>query len=111
MGFDCINHCLSIYFGIVISTFLYACDSWILTAELEKRTQAFKTKCYQRLNNSAYKVNITNEEVRRKIQVSQGRKKSWLERDSNPGPLAYLRALSQLSYRATWSSFDVLPPA
>ena len=83
------DHCLSIYFGIVISTFLYACDSWILTAELEKRTQAFKTKCYQRLNNSAYKVHITNEEVLRKIQVSQGRKKSWLDRDSNPGPLAY----------------------
>ena len=27
--------------SLVISIFLYACESWTLTAELEKRTQAF----------------------------------------------------------------------
>ena len=28
--------------SLVISIFLYACESWTLTAELEKNTQAFE---------------------------------------------------------------------
>ena len=56
----------------VISMFLYACESWTLTAELEKRTQAFKMRCYRRLLNISYKDYVTNEEVRRKIQASTG---------------------------------------
>ena len=28
--------------SLVISIYLYACESWTLTAELEKRTQAFE---------------------------------------------------------------------
>ena len=53
---------------LVISIFLYACESWTLTAELEKRTQAFEIRFYRRLLNISYKDYITNEEVRRKIQ-------------------------------------------
>ena len=37
--------------SLVISIFLYACESWTLTAELEKRTQAFEMRCYRRLLN------------------------------------------------------------
>ena len=58
--------------SLVISIFLYACDSWTLTAELEKRTQAFEMRCYRRLLNISYKDHITNEEVRRKIQAVIG---------------------------------------
>ena len=35
--------------SLVISIFLYACESWTLTAELEKRTQVFEMRCYWRL--------------------------------------------------------------
>ena len=38
--------------SLVISIFLYACGSWTLTAELEKRTQAFEMRCYRRLLNT-----------------------------------------------------------
>ena len=31
--------------SLVISIFLYGCESWILTAELEKRTQTFDMRC------------------------------------------------------------------
>ena len=31
---------------LVISIFLYACESWMLTAELERKTQAFEMRCY-----------------------------------------------------------------
>ena len=56
----------------LISIFLYACESWTLTAELEKRTQAFEMRHHRRLLNISYKDNITNEEVRRKIQAAIG---------------------------------------
>ena len=58
--------------SLVISIFLCACESWTLTAELEKRTQAFEMRCYRRLLNISYKDHVTNEEVRRKIQAAIG---------------------------------------
>ena len=58
--------------SLVISIFLYACESWTLTAELEKRTQAFEMRCYRRLFNISYKDHVTNEDVRRKIQAAIG---------------------------------------
>ena len=45
---------------LVISIFLYACESWTLTAELGKRTQAFEMRCYRRLLNISYKDRVTN---------------------------------------------------
>ena len=41
--------------SLVISIFLFVCESWTLTAELEKRTQAFEMRCYRRQLNIAYK--------------------------------------------------------
>ena len=58
--------------SLVISIFLYACESWTLTAELEKRMQAFEMRCYRRLLNISYKDHVTNEAVRRKIQAAIG---------------------------------------
>ena len=53
--------------SLVISIFLYSCESWTLTAELGKKTQAFEMRCYY-----SYKDHVTNEEVRRKIQAVTG---------------------------------------
>ena len=55
--------------SLVISIFLYACESLTLTAELDKRTQAFELRCYRRLLNILLKDHVTNEEIRRKIQA------------------------------------------
>ena len=38
---------------IILFTFLYACESWILTAEIETRIQALEMRCYRRLLNSS----------------------------------------------------------
>ena len=57
--------------SLVISIFPYACESWTLTAELEKRSQAFEMRCYWRLLNISYKDHVTNEEVRRKITIGE----------------------------------------
>ena len=53
--------------SFAISIFLNACESWTLTAELEKRMKAFEMRCYRRLLIISYKDHVTNEEVRRKI--------------------------------------------
>ena len=58
--------------SFVISLFLYACDSWTLTAELEKRTQVFEMRCYRMLLNIPYKDHIVIEKVSRKIQAAIG---------------------------------------
>ena len=58
--------------SLVISIFLYACESWTLTAQLEERLQAFEMRCYRRLLNISYKDHVTNEEVRKKIQTVIG---------------------------------------
>ena len=54
------------------STFLNACESWTLTAEIERRIQPLEMKCYRRLLNISYKDHVTNEEVRNRIQNAIG---------------------------------------
>ena len=48
--------------------FLYACESWTLTAELERRIQAHEMIYYRRLLNITYKDHVMNGEVRNRIQ-------------------------------------------
>ena len=57
---------------LILSTFLYVCKSWTLTAEIERRIQAFEIRCYRRLLNISYKDHATNEEVRNRIQNAIG---------------------------------------
>ena len=40
---------------LILSTFLYACKSWTLIAEIERRIQALEIRCYRRLLNISYK--------------------------------------------------------
>ena len=54
--------------SLVTSIFLYACESWALTAEIQRRIQAMEMKCYRKILHISYKDHITNEEVRAKIQ-------------------------------------------
>ena len=58
--------------SLVTSIFLYACESWTLTAELKRRIQAIKMRCYRKILRISYKDHVTNEEVRAKIQQATG---------------------------------------
>ena len=49
---------------LVTSIFLYACESWTLTAELQRRIQAMEMRCYRKILHISCKDHITNEEVR-----------------------------------------------
>ena len=54
--------------SLVTSIFLYACESWTLTAELQRRIQAVEMRCYCKILHISYKDHVTNEEVCAKIQ-------------------------------------------
>ena len=57
--------------SLVKSIFLYACESWTLTAELQ-RAQGTEMRCYRKLLCISYKDHVFNEEVRAKIQQAIG---------------------------------------
>ena len=54
--------------SLVTSIFLYTCESWTLTAELQRRIQAMEMRCYHKIPLISYKDYVTNEEVCAKIQ-------------------------------------------
>ena len=58
--------------SLVTSIFLYACESWTLTAELQRRIQAMEMRRYRKILHISYKDHVTNEEVCSKIQQAIG---------------------------------------
>ena len=59
--------------SLVTSIFLYVCESWTLTAELQRRIQAMEMRCYRKILRISYKDHVANEGVRAKIQQAIGR--------------------------------------
>ena len=53
--------------SLVTSIFLYACESWTLTAELQRKIQSMEMRCYRKLLCISYTEHVTNEEVRFEI--------------------------------------------
>ena len=58
--------------SLVTSIFLYACESWTLTAELQRRIQAMEMRCYRKILHISYKDHVPNEEARATIQLAIG---------------------------------------
>ena len=85
--------------SLVTSIFLYACESWTLTAELQRGIQAMEMRCYRKILRISYKDSATNEEIRAKIQQAIGphedllttvkrRKLQWYDHVSRSSGLA-----------------------
>ena len=58
--------------SLVTCIFMYACESWTLTAELQRRIQVMEMKCYRKILRISYKDHVTSEEVHAKIQQAIG---------------------------------------
>ena len=58
--------------SLVMSIFLYACETWTLTAEIEKRIHALEMRCYRRILKISYLDHVSNAEVRTRIQGAIG---------------------------------------
>ena len=54
--------------SLVTFIILYACESWTLTEELQRKIQAKEMRCYRKILRISYKGHVTNEEVRAKMQ-------------------------------------------
>ena len=54
------------------SVFLYACETWTLTADMEKRIQAMEMRCFRRLLDISYRDHVTNAEIRDRISQAIG---------------------------------------
>ena len=57
---------------LVASVFLYACESWTLTAELQRRKEAMEMSCCCKILCISYKDHATNKDVHAKIQQAIG---------------------------------------
>ena len=64
--------------ALVISVFLYDCESWTLTAYLEKRISALEMICYRRLLRVPYKDHTSNEIIKEIITQHIGPHKDLL---------------------------------
>ena len=54
--------------SLVVFIFLYACESWTLTAELQRRIQAMGMRCYRKILHISYEDHVTHEEVHANYQ-------------------------------------------
>ena len=58
---------IQLMWSLVISIFLNACESWTLTAELQRKIHATQVSCYRKILRISNKDHVTNEDVRAKI--------------------------------------------
>ncbi|KAI0210308.1 Serine-protein kinase ATM [Lamellibrachia satsuma] len=58
--------------SLVMSIFLYACETWTLSADLQKRIQAMEMRCFRKILHISYKDHVTNDAVRCKIKQAIG---------------------------------------
>ena len=64
--------------SLIMSIFLYACETWALTAETERKIQTMEMRSFRRLLGISYRERITNEEVRSRIRQAIGPYKELL---------------------------------
>ena len=50
--------------SLTMSIFLYACETWTITADIERRIKALEMRCFSKLLGISYRDHITNEEVK-----------------------------------------------
>ena len=55
--------------SLVLSVLLYGCESWMLTADLERRIQASENKCYRIMLGIAYREHKMTEYVWKQVSM------------------------------------------
>ena len=54
--------------SVIVSICLYACETWTLTAELQRRLQTMEMMCYRKILTISFKDHVTNKEVHNRIK-------------------------------------------
>ena len=58
---------IRLMYSLAMSIFLYACETWTITADIKRRTQALEMRCSCKLLTILYRDHIANEEVKARI--------------------------------------------
>nr|XP_014349402.1 PREDICTED: uncharacterized protein LOC106705179 [Latimeria chalumnae] len=65
--------------ALVLSSFLYGCETWTLTVNIEMKIEAMEMRCYRRLLCIPYIEHTTNDEMRSQITSEVGEHDSLLQ--------------------------------
>ena len=79
--------------SLVMSIFLFSCETWTLTAEIERKIQTVEMRSFRRLLGISYKDHITKEEVRSRIRKAIGPYEELLRQELRDLPRQSFRAL------------------
>jgi len=72
------GHKIRLMRALVLSIFLYACETWTLTSALQKKIQATEMRCFRNILGISYIEHVTNERVKEIIESHIGPYKSLL---------------------------------
>ena len=53
--------------SLAMSIYLYACETWIITADIEERKQALEMRFFRKLLGISYRDHITSERMKARI--------------------------------------------
>ena len=70
---------VTIFKTLIVSIFLYGCESWTLKADTCRRIQAFEMKAFRKLLRISYTEHKTNEFVRKRVEEFAGPQEQLLE--------------------------------
>ena len=65
--------------GLLISVFLYACESWTLDAYLQQRISSFEMRAMRQLLGNEYRDHVTNVTVRNIVTLHIGKHQELLQ--------------------------------
>ena len=68
----------------VMSIFLYACETWTLTTDIE-RIQAMEMRCFRKFLGTSYIDHITNKDVKTRTERQEYRHRIQDQTDAFPG--------------------------
>ena len=83
--------------SLVTSIFLYACESWNLTAELQGRTQAMEMRCYRKKGSLWYREEVlicSQSPEHQHSCLAQNRLASFLQWKQNFSSVIFIRVYS-----------------
>ena len=88
--------------SLVLSVFLYACETWTITADIERRIQALEMRCFRKRLGISYRDHITNEDVKARTGNAIGPYENLLGTGTSHDHLDWPR----LSYREQFKEGD-----
>ena len=96
--------------SLAMSIFLYACETWTITADIERRIQALEMRCFHKLLGISYRDHITKTILQGTVQGGRRRgrqRKRWEDNIKEWTGLQWNIALRKAENREEWRNLVV----